>query len=615
MNVVSRIQFPRTPETSELYIKCNNAASINLNAEKVEVALTKNGVLSLNTYFNSFYETFYAKYTELYSLYYLLKLEGDIQVSLYREFYDRENRELIHTENFENCQPSEPVKTSIPDSWRDKNAGRIYLEITCLSDRGAFVGGLIATDQPKTREVSLGIVTCTFKKEAYVKNTINTILQDNCLQNKNFQIYIVDNGKTLNQAEFKTSKVKLIPNRNLGGAGGFTRGLIQALQEGIHTHFLFMDDDIELKSESIYKLFSLYEYANQDFAISGSMLDLYKKHILYEAGALYSKFLYPDGNYGYNPFTVVALKKKLNLNNSSVNNCFLLEERPDYGAFWFFSFSKKVVEEIGLPMPFFIRGDDIEFGLRITERIGRSIVAFPSIAVWHEPFYAKNPIWINYYTYRNHLVTHSIRGSLKYLDAVKFLTKILLYKIFIFDYNSAEMMLRGFEDYMKGPLVIKTEDPETLHTKVLELSKHYKTQSVEANYTAKCALKRDSVVRKNKESTFKKIVYLLTLNGHLLPNFLLSKDSVFYWIGSDYEDWWFKVFTKKRVFIFREGNNSVDYNEMSRTVGLGILMKWFQLVITSAIRWSSVSAEWRNAFGYFTSIEFWKEYLKLKEET
>jgi len=50
-----------------------------------------------------------------------------------------------------------------------------------------------------------------------------------------------------------------------------------------------MDDDIELDSESIYRLFSLYEYAKDDFAVAGSMLDLYKKNVLYQAGALHSK--------------------------------------------------------------------------------------------------------------------------------------------------------------------------------------------------------------------------------------------------------------------------------------------------------------------------------------
>jgi len=40
--------------------------------------------------------------------------------------------------------------------------------------------------------------------------------------------------------------VQLIPNKNVGGSGGFARGLVEALQENTYSHFLFMDDDIEL---------------------------------------------------------------------------------------------------------------------------------------------------------------------------------------------------------------------------------------------------------------------------------------------------------------------------------------------------------------------------------
>ncbi|MDF5717180.1 MAG: glycosyltransferase, partial [Rhizonema sp. NSF051] len=406
-------------------MKCSEGASLNFCEQHVEVALTKNSVLSLNTYFNSFYEKFYAKYTELSSLDYLLKLDGNFQVSLYREWSSRERKELIHTEKYENCQQLEPVKISLPASWRSEDAGRVYLEINCLSELGLFTEGLIVTEQPKIREVSLGIITCTFKKEVYVKNTVSAILKDDLLQDKKLKVFIVDNGRTLTEDDFIEPRVELISNRNVGGSGGFTRGLIQAL-ENVHTHFLFMDDDIELESESIYRLFPLYEYSKHDFTVSGSMFDLYKKHILSEAGALYGQTLDIQGNPKSDPFKVICLKPKLNLENSKSTNLLLSEENPDYGGFWFFCFSRETIKEIGLPLPFFIKIDDMEFGLRMKRHLGNSIVAFPGIAVWHEPFYAKNPVWDIYYTFRNHLVTHSIHDSLKYVDVVKFITKSVI---------------------------------------------------------------------------------------------------------------------------------------------------------------------------------------------
>jgi galactofuranosylgalactofuranosylrhamnosyl-N-acetylglucosaminyl-diphospho-decaprenol beta-1,5/1,6-galactofuranosyltransferase len=608
MNIISKIQFPRTPETSNLYIRCNEVASLNFTGDKTEVALEKNGILSFNTYFNSFYEKFYVKYTELDSLYYCLRLEGSFQVSLYREFSNQKSKELIHKEIYENCQYLEPVEILIPDYGKSEAAGRVYLEITCLSDYGLFKEGLIVTDKPKVREVSLGIITCTFKKEVYVKNTVNAILKDNLLQNKKFKVFVVDNGRTLKQDDFDCQKVQLISNKNVGGSGGFTRGLIQALEEEKYTHFLFMDDDIELDTQSIYRLFPLYEYASQEFAIASGMLDFYKKHIVHEVGALHSQYQDRNGAYRFNPFTVSSLKHNLNLEiNTSLNNL-LLEDKPDYGGFWFFAFSQAIIEKVGLLMPFFIKVDDVEFCLRIKKNLG--LIVCPGIAVWHEPFYSKNPVWDTYYGIRNNLVTHSIHGSLKYTDAIGFLTKSLLRRILLFDYNTAKMMVNGFEDYMKGPSFIKNTDPEELHSCVVSLSKSYKSQSTKISEKT-----HHQSSKKSNLSIFKTLFGLLTLNGHLLPNFLLSKEEALLNVGLGSSLGWQQALTKKRVVITREGSNSIYEYEINRLAGFELLLRWLQIVVKSAGKWSSVRSEWKNSFNDLTSLKFWKEYLKLDEQT
>jgi len=58
----------------------------------------------------------------------------------------------------------------------------------------------------KNREVSW-IITCTFKR-VYIKNTVDTILQDKLLQSKDLNIFVVDNGKSLNEDDFRDPRVK-----------------------------------------------------------------------------------------------------------------------------------------------------------------------------------------------------------------------------------------------------------------------------------------------------------------------------------------------------------------------------------------------------------------------
>ena len=473
MNIVGGIKLPKSADASDLYIQCNEFASINYQEDDKKVVLIQGGMVSSNSYFNSFYEKFYTKYTILSSIYYVLKLKGDFKVSVYREVNGEKSRKIIVEQNFEKCQFSVPVKILPINLLQNENAGRIYFEIICSSEQGVFQEAWIATDENKAREVSLAITICTFRKEAYIKNTLTTIFQDKLLQNKDFKLFVVDNGRTLNEDDFTQPKLKLVPNINAGGSGGFTRGLVEALEENVYSHFLLMDDDIELESECIYRLFSLYEYANTDFAVAGGLLNLQEKHMLYEAGATYNE---DSKTRGFAPGSLSAANNNIDLRSSSSLNKLLVEEHIDYGGFWFFSFSQEVVKEIKLPLPLFIKIDDIEFCLRIKD-LGNKIVAFPSIAVWHQPASAKNLNWETYYYIRNDLITYTIHYSIEYMDTVQHFTKVILHSLSRFDYNHVEMVIKSFEDYIKGPDFIKNSEPEVLHLNIIKLSKSFNNQN------------------------------------------------------------------------------------------------------------------------------------------
>lgn len=611
MQVISRLQLPKDSSTSDLYVKLHGDAFIDFNANNSTITLHQGDTISFNTYFNSFYESFYTKYTILNELAYRLKLIGEFEISAYRERYEFSERELIHSQiynqNNENHDSSNYVDFSLPQLKSASEAGRIYLEITCLSDKGTFVEGFVFTQQEKQRDVSLAIITCTFKKEAYVKKTIDLVSKDSLLQNKNFHIFVVDNAKTLDKGDFEdSSRVTLIPNRNVGGSGGFTKGLIEALK-GDYTHFLFMDDDIELDSEVVYKLFPLYEYGKQDFAVAGTMLDFYQKHILYEAGALYNKSRDDEGNIKEREFNIVSLKTEIDLRDSSTLNSLLLDEEVDYSGFWYFAFSKEVVQNIGLPLPFFIKVDDIEFCLRVKQHLNNAIVAFPSFAVWHEPFYAKNPVWDIYYCERNMFIANAIHGSLKYWNVVRSVTGGVVYHLLLFNYNTAQMYVKAFEDFLAGPNFIKDNDSEVLHAKICQFAKSNKCQTLVANSVD---LPKDYQI--TKAGKIKKLITLLTLNGHLLPQFLIRDESVFinYPEEKTERDSICKAFTKKRLVLKYKEAPGLYYNELDNQAAFNIISAWAKSVIKSALKWSNITKQWQKSAKEFTSMQFWENYLE-----
>jgi galactofuranosylgalactofuranosylrhamnosyl-N-acetylglucosaminyl-diphospho-decaprenol beta-1,5/1,6-galactofuranosyltransferase len=63
------------------------------------------------------------------------------------------------------------------------------------------------------------------------------------------------------------------------------------------------------------------------------------------------------------------------------------------------------------------------------------------------------------------------------MDTVQHFTKVILESLSRFDYNHVEMVIKSFEDYIKGPDFIKTAEPEPFHVNIIKLSKSYNNQN------------------------------------------------------------------------------------------------------------------------------------------
>ncbi|MDV2991455.1 MAG: hypothetical protein N4J56_001109 [Chroococcidiopsis sp. SAG 2025] len=611
MHIVGRTKLPKSAEVAKLYLQCNDKAAINYSAETPEVVFALQGLISTNSYFNSLYETFYTKYTSLDRLFYLLNLEGDFQVSVTRELsscVSQTNcRQLLSREKFFNCQLSKAVEIELPDLQQTPTAqGRIYFELECLSQVGKFRESFLATPQLPEREVSLAVVACTFQKEAFIKRTIKAILQDKLLQSKSIEILIVDNAGTLSRSEFSDRRTKLISHRNVGGSGGFTRGIVEALSSNRSSHILLLDDDIELESEAIYRAITLNEYAKNDLVIAGSMLDLSQKHQLYEAGALYNK---APRNREFQAFNIVRLHHHLDLQNVSNLNLLVEAEAIDSAGFYFLSVPRKIFESVGLLLPLFLKVDDTEFCLRIQARYGNDvIVAFPGIAVWHEPFFAKSSIW-NYYYYRNDLIVQALHGTLRYTDAIAHFTKAIVSSLLVFDYKNARMLIQAFEDYLQGAKILQHADSEQWHSQIVKLDSLCQTQHVQYHDLPS----HRSSERGMTASLMEKIVSLLTLNGHFLPNVFTQDKDVLLWQTAEHADRRSRAFRKNRILIFKEGGQCLYRNELDKSMGIKLLIRWIAIAVKSRIEWSKVTSEWQQAKRELTSLQFWQRSLNLEK--
>ena len=97
---------------------------------------------------------------------------------------------------------------------------------------------------------------------------------------RSLTVHVVDNGRSLDVEGLSGGGVFIHPNPNVGGSGGFARGMIESIHQKVKpTHVLLMDDDVSVSPESIrrtYALLSIRREAYIDAFVSGAMLKLEK---------------------------------------------------------------------------------------------------------------------------------------------------------------------------------------------------------------------------------------------------------------------------------------------------------------------------------------------------
>ena len=149
------------------------------------------------------------------------------------------------------------------------------------------------------------------------------------------------------------------------------------------THVLLMDDDVLVLPESIrrtYNLLRLIKPEYKDYFISGAML-------YYENPSFQHEDIGTVDVNGYD-CRFKALKGIFNhqeLTDNLENERFYPYSKNSYAAWWYCCMPINTIKKNGLPLPIFIRVDDMEYALRCKARM----ITMNGICVWHMGFVTK----------------------------------------------------------------------------------------------------------------------------------------------------------------------------------------------------------------------------------
>tara|TARA_B100001971_G_C18260948_1_gene586828 strand:+ start:804 stop:2537 length:1734 start_codon:yes stop_codon:yes gene_type:complete len=555
------------------------------------VELSQNNTISGDTFHNAFFESYWNKYSSVKEVSLTISFQGEIDLQILRRDLRTKQEELVISQSLLN---QELKSRSISFKLAEKSESRIFFRIKALTETVFDNRNCCwSTSNPPQRSISLAVIMCTFNKQNYILKNLNRLLEETHNRN-DVSIFVIDNASNLN---LDIQRVTYVPQGNFGGAGGFTRGLIEAKKNKKITNFLFMDDDIDLDPDMIFRTIAWLAYQIDDNPIAGAMLNIKKRNSIWEQGAIFatdSEMLSPT------PVTFdLSLDKKSSLDKISE------QKEIDYGGWWYFSFSREHVDKAGLPLPFFIRGDDKEFGVRL-KKIGHNTLPLPGIGVWHEPFTTKTSSWLLYYDLRNSLIIHMLYKWDKtvQLRIIKELTKCFISDLLVYKYNNANNTLLSIIKAMKGPDLLKEESTPTGHKEIFNSLDPFSNGS----FTEETNEFQRPI--KSRLATF---IKFLTWNGHLLPSALM-KTSVQY---GNYQRFKTEILTSQpllpaKQIIYFDRNHQKTFKYSISYLAFAKLLSLYSIVILKFLVTSpTLARRWRKSNKLLTSEEFWESYLKI----
>lgn len=458
--------------------------------------------------------------------------------------------------------------------------------------------------------VKIALCTTTFLKEDYIIPNIelvkNEVLAADDVIAKNFHMFVIDNGRTLDAEALSEEGVTVLPNPNVGGSGGFARGMMEAMKHDENfTHVLLMDDDVSISTESLRRTFNLLSLATGKYKnafINGAMLVAEEPNRQFEDVS----YVVNSGAYA----SVKSNKYYMDQQQYIVRNEHIDVEIPKaYGAWWFSCIPVSAIEQVGLPLPLFVRCDDVEYGMRAKP----IYMTMNGICVWHDGFMGRSRASVDSYQYvRNFLIMIAMTDCSSQDLFMLRMERALRLQLRVMSYDAADLILDGIADYLKGPDYFASLNGEEVIKRNAKKNEKLVPLDELAEPYRNVSYNKRLLGDQSRIKPLLKLMRTLPYDRHLLPDVLLrdTPEAVFYSGLSILSPR--TIGTKTLVAIDLEGNQGA-VRHMDRERYQQIMDRWKALKSELKERGDEVRAAYKEAQPYLTSTEFWEKYLGLDE--
>ncbi|MGH7172608.1 MAG: glycosyltransferase [Gemmataceae bacterium] len=607
--ILQRVVMPSRRDLSRLYCRFDRSPARAWTQPRRRgrrsLVLPRGRVLRTDTWFNAFFESFWRQYTRLGHLTLRLRVSGAGVLRLYRRTAEQKQR-LLHEINFSgrSRQLCVGVSDALDSAGR---SGLLYFEIEAHSSRLLLHQAEWITAEITTHPTRLVAAFCTFNRAAMLLRNLTDLFSDPDLAEVLDRVIVVDQGfeKVRDHPSYAAfmrnaaGRLHLVEQDNFGGAGGFTRCLLEARNAASATHVLLMDDDALVEPESLPRAAAFLSLARNDVAVGGHMLDPRRPRELVEAGSCYlSEHLRIDE----------PTRKRVDRANDLTE---FLEPHPrHYNGWWFFAFPLAVLDRVGLPLPLFLRGDDLEFGCRLL-RNGVRTVALPGVSVWHEPFEQKGRGWHAFYELRNQLIVGALHfPAVRAATVARRFFSRLLDELLAYDYYEAWLLCEAAAAYLRGPEMLR-DPPLSVHHSLQAMRETVRLESLTYELPRDATLRATLRRRTSISSSWIARLWRLWLVFRNLVRPSPSPETRPMYVLRGSGEQWYDVAAADVVGVEEPPRDQLIVLRRSRGRFVRLLFRGVRIAVALLVSHRRAVRRWRATAPELTSRAFWTAYLDL----
>jgi len=443
-------------------VRLSQNAHIDNVLSRSSVRVREGKRVSYASYFNAFPASYWQRWTVVDEVRLTLRTQGPGTIIVYRS-----NAGGVQ-QRVDSRSVSGGAETGFDLPLRSfTDGGWYWFDLIANESDLVLEGGEWTTEAAPVLTGKLSLGMTTYNKPDYCIATLANIADNPALLEGIDRIFLVDQGtrKVHDEDGFDEvagrlgEQLRVIEQGNLGGSGGFARSMAETLEREETDFLLLLDDDVEFETESALRALQFGRFSRTPVIVGGHMFDLLDKPVLHA----WAEVVRPEP-FMWGPSFDEQHRHDFRRRNLRQTKWMHARLDADYNGWWMCMIPKRVIQEIGLSLPVFIKWDDAEYGLRAKEA-GFRTVSMPGVALWHVSWLDKDDSqdWQAFFHTRNRIIAgllHSDRprsGRLMQNSGRQDIKKLLNMQ-----YYAVQLAVDGMRDVLRGPDHLHDEISKTM---------------------------------------------------------------------------------------------------------------------------------------------------------